>query len=218
MFSGNGLKSALNTFAASQYLFRGKPAPALFARLEQPFPPGFKKTHYAYYVRKELFRKNSPVWRNVARTISAAAKKSGFRCKTVNFPDDPDMLYISMSVKGSQEAALFVRNSGTENKIGINLRCRKKYAARLQSIGESVARVLFAEMKDADNEWRGLELEVLKKLENGAVPENRLGLQSQSSARLLPEMKKQNLIELAKGGCRLTHRGRWYFDKTSKTG
>lgn len=218
VFSGNGLKSALNTFAASQYLFRGKPAPALFARLEQPFPPGFKKTHYAYYVRKELFRKNSPVWRNVARTISAAAKKSGFRCKTVNFPDDPDMLYISMSVKGSQEAALFVRNSGTENKIGINLRCRKKYAARLQSIGESVARVLFAEMKDADNEWRGLELEVLKKLENGAVPENRLGLQSQSSARLLPEMKKQNLIELAKGGCRLTHRGRWYFDKTSKTG
>ena len=46
------------------------------------------------------------------------------------------MLYIALNSPRGSEAGVFVRNSGTENKISVNLRGAKGDASALKDIGE----------------------------------------------------------------------------------
>lgn len=220
VFCGNGLKSALNTFAATQYLL-GKRTPAsYFSQLEKPFPPGFKKTDYAYYVKKERFYKNSAVWKKVKRCILEEAGALGFSCKTEHFPEDSDMLYLALKpvavgkTSSRTSAAVFVRNSGTENKIGVNLRCDRKDAGKLQKVGEKVCRVLLTFIKDVDHHYYKKEQSVLNQIAAGPLPEHRIRMEKQFLPRLLTEMKKQNLVLMTPKGYSLTPRGKWYRSQT----
>jgi len=211
VFFGNGLKSAQNTFAATQYLSRGRPVEDYFKRLARPFRPGFKATLYAYYVQKELFFNNSPLWRKVKRAILAEAK--GEKAKAVLFREDPDMLYLSFAdLAGCGPAAVFVRNSGTENKIGINLRGGKKAAARLSAMGERAIRILIAGMKDPEDGYGQEEKRVLMQLRGGQRREETLDVDPDRRARLFAEMGKQALIVQTARGLRLSPRGRWYVN------
>ena len=213
VFFGNGLKSALNTFAATEYLFKGKTVRAYFSGIHKPFKPGFKETLYVYYIRKELFHKDSAIWKQVKRSILADAKAAGFRGATEIFPEDPDMLYISLKPGSSKHATagIFVRNSGTENKISVNLRGDRKEARQLKKIGESAIRLLLGSLKDTDDHYYKLELDVFSQLAMHPVPEDRLILEKRSRTRVLAEMGKQKLIELTAKGYRLTARGKWYI-------
>ena len=213
VFFGNGLKSALNTFAATEYLFKGKTAKAYFYGIHRPFKPGFKETLYVYYVKKELFHKDSTIWKQVKRSITTDAKAGNFKAGTVVFQEDPDMLYISLKSGDEKNptAGIFVRNSGTENKISVNLRGDKKDARRLKKIGESAIRLLMGALKDIDDHYYKLELDVLSQVAPHPVPEDRLSLEKRSRTRLLAEMGKQHLIELTAKGYRLTARGKWYI-------
>lgn len=213
VFFGNGLKSALNTFAATEYLFKGKTVRAYFSGVHKPFKPGFKETLYVYYIRKELFYKDSAVWKNVKRSILADAKAGDFRGRTSVFREDPDMLYISLKPGSSENptAGIFVRNSGTENKISVNLRGGKKDARRLKKIGENAVRLLLGALKDANDRYYKLELDVLSQAARRPVPEGQLSLEKRSRTRVLAEMSKQHLIEPTPKGYRLTARGKWYI-------
>jgi len=211
VFFGNGLKSALNTFSATQYLARGRTVSEQFSRLRRPFPPGFKATLYAYYIDKELFYKNSPVWKKVRQAIKSEAGEA--EAKAMVFGEDPDMLYLSFAdLAGGGPAAVFVRNSGTENKIGINLRGGKKAAPRLKAMGESAIRILLAEMKDPADAYGRQEKEILRQLQGGPRPEGDLEVEERVRVRLFAEMGKQGLVEKTPGGLRLTRRGRWYVN------
>ncbi|MFQ5671692.1 MAG: hypothetical protein ACE5G9_01245 [Nitrospinales bacterium] len=220
VFAGNGLKSALNTFSAEAHLIRrGTTPPSRWFR--PPFAPGFKQTHYAYYVKKELFCKNSRVWRLVKRQVSAWAGERGMRCRTVAFPEDPDMLYMLLAVQPSgarrpagatpPEAAVFVRNSGTENKIGVNLRGTNKSAGKLKSLGEQVVRLLFSSMKDPGNPFYRWERDFLRRCRGKCLRGSQIGLERAVAVRLLAEMQKQLLIRADEDGCRLAARGKWYL-------
>jgi phosphomannomutase len=213
VFFGNGLKSALNTFAATEFLFKGKTARAYFSGIHKPFKPGFKETLYVYYVKKELFHKDSAIWKQVQRLLLADARAEDFRGGIVKFPEDPDMLYISLKPGSSKNATagIFVRNSGTENKISVNLRGDKKEAGRLKKIGENAIRLLLEALKDTDDHYYKLELDVLSQVAMHPVPEDKLILEKQSRTRILAEMGKQKLIELTSKGYRLTARGKWYI-------
>ena len=217
VFFGNGLKSALNTFAATEYLFRGKPARTYFSAIHHPFRPGFKETLYAYYIRKELFCKDSPVWKKVKQSILADARAAKFRGRISTFPEDPDMLYIALTSQSADKraAGVFVRNSGTENKISVNLRGDKKDARPLQQIGENAIRLLLGALKDTGDHYYKLELDVLSQTALGPLPENKLILDERSRTRVLTEMGKQRLIELTPQGYRLTARGKWYINSRS---
>ena len=213
VFFGNGLKSALNTFAATEYLFKKKSVRAYFSSIHKPFKPGFKGTLYVYYINKELFHKDSAIWKKVKRSLLIDAKAIGFKGRIVNFPEDPDMLYISLTpVNGKNPTAgIFVRNSGTENKISVNLRGDRKEARLLKKIGESAIRLLLGSLKDTEDHYYKLELDVLSQVAASTMPENRLILEKKSRTRVLAEMGKQNLIELTPKGYRLTPRGKWYI-------
>jgi phosphomannomutase len=218
VFFGNGLKSALNTFSATEFLFKKKSVRAYFSAIHKPFKPGFKGTLYAYYVKKELFHKDSAIWKKVKQSLLADSLEIGFKGRIVKFPEDPDMLYISLTPKDekSPTAGVFVRNSGTENKISVNLRGNNKDARLLKKIGESAIRLILGALKDREDHYYKLELDVLSQLAPRALPEERLILDKNYRTRVLAEMGKQNLIELTAKGYRLTAHGKWYIASPQK--
>jgi phosphomannomutase len=217
VFFGNGLKSALNTFAATEFLFNKKSVRAYFNAIHKPFKPGFKGTLYAYYIKKKLFHNDSAIWRQVKKSLMAGAKTIGFKGRIVKFPEDPDMLYIALTpaTEKSPTAGIFVRNSGTENKISVNLRGNNKDAVQLKTIGETALRLLMGALKDENDHYYKLELDILSQVATSALPEERLILNKKFRGRLLAEMGKQKLIELTAKGYRLSARGKWYITSVS---
>ncbi len=211
VFLGNGIKTAINTFLATQVLLGSKSVRAYFSNLVRPFPPGYKKTFYTYYVNKKLFYKNSQLWNKVKKSIYQEARRKGFIPSFISFSAEPDMLYIALNSNKKERAAVFVRNSGTENKIGINLRGPMKNASKLKSIGEKCSKVLLIHIKDFENHLYKLEEGVLNQLIHGSISDNKLKLKKPSKERVLSEMKKQGLIQLTKNGHAITTLGKWYL-------
>lgn len=211
VFFGNGLKSAINTFAATQFSLKSKPTKLYFSSLAHPFPSGFKQTFYAYYIKKELFYKNSKIWNHIKKIIYQEARSKEFKPRCVSFSEDPDMLYISLTSNNLTREAIFIRNSGTENKIGINLRGSKKNSSRLKTIGQKCVKILIASMKDVENYFYRLEQDIFKQLISGPVANVNLNLNKQNGRRVLAEMIKQNLIGFTKKGYTLTTLGKWYI-------
>ena len=209
IYSGNGLKSALNTFAATEHLAATLSPKRYIQSVRQPFLPGFKSTLYTYYIRQELFCRDSQVWKKVKRLLFQTAKQSGYSTRTRNFPDDPDMLYISLS---GGEAGIFVRNSGTENKISVNLCGRKSDAGKLKKIGLEAIKLLTSLLKDRDNSFYKVELDALSQIAARPVTDEELEIKNQYKSRLINEMKKQNLIQLSREGNSLTPLGKWYIN------
>ncbi len=210
VFSGNGLKSALNTLVASAIFCSGKSVKNRFKRLHHPFRPGFKTTHYAYYVHRSLFFKDSAVWKKIRRLLMSEAKTRGYKSSMLKFSEDPDMLYISLR-KNSSSAGIFVRNSGTENKISVNLRGDRKDRQPLNEIGEKAIRLLMEELKDDSNRYAQMERGLLLQIQGKAVLPENLHLDKNSGDRLITEIGKQGLIKLGPKGYTLTPRGKWYI-------
>ena len=207
IYSGNGIKSALNTLVATEHL---NLSPAKYYNtISRPFTPGFKGTLYVYYIRQELFFSGSIVWRKVKQTLIRAAKNRNYQVATRVFPEDPDMLYISLS---AGKAGIFVRNSGTENKISINLRGIKSDAANLKQIGQETIKILFDELKNYDHHFYKLEWDALGQIESQFLNEKDLEIEKPSKTRLVTEMQKQGLIEMSSKGFRLTVLGKWYVE------
>jgi phosphomannomutase len=210
VFSGNGLKSALNTLVASAIFCSGKSVKNRLKRLHHPFKPGFKATLYAYYVHRPLFFKDSAVWKKIRRLVLSEAKAKGYKGSILKFSEDPDMLYISLQ-KNSAVAGIFIRNSGTENKISVNLRGDRKDRLSLNVIGEKAIRLLMEELKDDSNRYTQMERELLLQISGKAVLPQNLHLDKNSGDRLITEIGKQGLIKLGSKGYSLTARGKWYF-------
>ncbi|MBT5471615.1 MAG: hypothetical protein HOK41_13515 [Nitrospina sp.] len=206
IYSGNGLKSALNTLAATNHLSLSPKK--YYTKVSRPFNPGFKGTLYVYYIHQELFFKDSWVWKKVKQSILREAKKRNYDVATRNFPEDPDMLYISLA-KG--KAGIFVRNSGTENKISINLRGSKSDASKLAQMGREAIKILFTHLKDCDHHFYKLELHALSQIASQTINEKDLKIEKRSKTRLVAEMQKQGIIEMSLKGFQLTSLGKWYL-------
>ena len=208
VYSGNGIKCALNTFAATEKMAVTLQPKRYIQAIRRPFPPGFKSTLYTYYIRQDLFYRDSQVWKKVKHRLLRTVKESGYSGKTQNFPDDPDMLYISIA---EGKVGIFVRNSGTENKISVNLRGRKADASNLKKIGLEIQKLLFSLLKDPDNDLYKMELYVLSQIVSQPVTDKKIEVKNQYRSRLIDEMKKQNLMQSSPEGNRLTSLGKWYI-------
>jgi phosphoglucosamine mutase len=208
VYSGNGLKSALNTFAATEQLATTLSPVKYIQSIRRPFSPGFKSTLYAYYIRQDLFYRDSQVWKKVKRLLLQTAKQNSYSGKIRIFPDDPDMLYVSLS---EGKSGVFVRNSGTENKISVNLRGRKSDTRKLKKIGLEVIKLLISLLKDPENALYKMELYALSQIASQPVTDEKLEVKNQYRLRLIDEMKKQNLIQPSPEGNRLTYLGKWYI-------
>ncbi|MHC4953396.1 MAG: hypothetical protein ACYTGZ_05855 [Planctomycetota bacterium] len=201
VFTGNGLKSALNTFVAT----RGMDA----ADAHRPFAPGFKRTFYVYYTDKPSLSAGSEVFEGVAAAIEEACTLGPVR--RVVHEEEPEMLYLAVNGDdGTQRAGIFVRNSGTEEKTGVNVRGSMEDKQALSDIGESALLYLSARMKDHTHAMARAERAILEALGNGAVAADALPVPDDvHRERLLMELEhKEQVIRAVNGGYERTERGR----------
>jgi len=200
VFLGNGLKSALNTFVAT----RGRKA----REAARPFPRGFKKSFYVYYTRKELLRQGGEVFRGVEQIIRGACKLGAVVSQPR--PEEPDMLYLAVKGEdGLQRAGIFVRNSGTEEKTGVNVRGTLEDATELARVGEEALLYLARAMKDRGHAMARAERAVLETLRAGPRAGGDLPLPAGvNRERLLEELaNKEKVIRACAAGYELTPLG-----------
>ena len=189
-YAGNGLKAAINTLVS----VHGKDV----ADVAAPFPAGFKKTFYVYYTHKARLTKGSAILQQVESLLSVALLGLG-EVRRVDFPEEPDMLYMGVYSGGVQRAGVFVRNSGTEDKTGVNVRGQKADAAALLAVGAQLCTVLYTEMKNRAHPMARAELTCMRQL--AANAEVDISAHSDVSAeRLQKEMLKGNLIQHTPAG------------------
>jgi phosphoglucosamine mutase len=200
VFVGNGLKSALNTFVATRGL---SPRDA-----HRPFEPGFKRTFYVYYTDKGKLFEESPVFRGVAGVIERECTLGPTTPQPR--PEERDMLYLAVHDGERQRAGIFVRNSGTEEKTGVNVRGAREDGDELSRIGEAAVLFLAREMKDVHHPMARAEKAVLQALAGGPRARDELPIPPGIHAeRLLEEMaNKEKVIRACPDGFERTELGR----------
>ncbi len=225
VFFGNGLKSAINTFVATQSLLEGLEPKEYLDRLTHPFSSGHKRTFYAYYTRKAEFSRGSEVWRQVSEIVTRLLGErlgSDFTVRPLEFAQDSDMLYLgAYDEAGVLRAGVFARHSGTEDKTGVNVRGAQEWAEALDAVGQAAQRVLIEKLKDSSRPYAKAELLALKYIEQyspcaegqilAALPEEIRSVVN--GERLLDEMEKQDLVRITANGYELTELGAWYARK-----
>ena len=199
VFVGNGLKSALNTFVATRGL---SPRDA-----HRPFEPGFKQTFYVYYTDKGRLSEESPVFRGVGQVIERACTLGPTTPQPR--PEERDMLYLAVNDGERQRAGIFVRNSGTEEKTGVNVRGAREDGDELVRVGEAALLFLAREMKDVDHPMACAERAVLEALAGGPRARDELPIPDGIHAeRLLDEMaNKEKVIRACPDGYERTELG-----------
>jgi phosphomannomutase len=200
VFLGNGLKSALNTFVATRGLKAREAA--------RPFPRGFKKSFYVYYTRKELLREGGDAFRGVEEVIRGACTLGEVSARPR--PEEPDMLYLAvLGGDGTQRAGIFVRNSGTEEKTGVNVRGTLEDAAELARIGEEALVYVARALKDRGHPMAVAERAVLEALRAGPLAADALPVpEGVHRERLLEELaNKEKVIRASAKGYELTPLG-----------
>ena len=110
------------------------------------------------------------------------------------------MLYLAVHDGGRQRAGIFVRNSGTEEKTGINVRGAREDGDELVRIGEAALHFLAREMKDHDHPMARAEKAVLEALADGIFPADAEHLapvleQAQLLARLVEDLRTLSLAD-----------------------
>ncbi|MBI5636863.1 MAG: hypothetical protein HZA03_02710 [Nitrospinae bacterium] len=215
VFAGNGLKGAINTLVAAHRLGGGDTA-KMAALLKKPFEPGFKQTGYSYYIDKKLFQRGSEVWKGVADIISKAILEGNVNDlagEPLLIADEPDMLFVKLIKAGEgHTASIFVRNSGTEDKISVNVRGPHALEALLQNTANAALGYLMKKMKNPKHPMAAAERMILEQIFHGEQPKKEFyaGIDFH---RLIYEMEiKQKLVKSGAGGLALTLLGRECVD------
>lgn len=210
VFAGNGLKSAVNTFVATRSLrYRDDASHDTYIKaLHHPFNPGFKKTFYVYYTDKSKLAQGTEIWQELIEVIRKGYQTQYGEKITIMLkalPEESDTLYLAGYKDNIQIAGIFCRNSGTEDKTGVNVRGSLEDEEKLTQIGEMALRYLMQTMKDINHPYARAERVFLDRLSQGSASEATLKEAlinthpdlKVSVDRLLKEMgEKQKLVQV----------------------
>ena len=212
VFIGNSLKCALNSLAAILALRPEKNTPEFFEWLKNPFPSGFQKSLPVYYVDKSLLDEGSGLRAELEELLLANLNWPGMEVKIVKRQEEPEMLLLRVLEKGIPAATVFVRNSGTEDKLALYLRGRADLSGHLETLAEKIYTFLLLSFKNKNSPMAQAEKLVLKCLEDGA--KQKIELKHEifikiSLERLLLEMSSRQKLIRKEGDCwSITEMGR----------
>ena len=120
-----------------------------------------KKTIYIYYTDKSKFFFGSECWnavKSLTKKLISFHFKNEIKLKTEIKKEEPDLLYFSLiDISGKVRGVIFIRNSGTEDKTGVELRGRKEDAGVLSEIGEEIAGFLRKVLKDYKSPYADIQ-------------------------------------------------------------
>lgn len=224
---GDGLKSFLNTCAAVGRLAGDIDLRAVYRALAAPFPRGYKKTLYAYHVDRRRFEPGGEAWEAARAALETAAEglPDGASSRWAPLKDDPSVLYLAVEDSGGRPAAsIYVRNSGTERKVGVVLRGPVAWREALLAVGEAVRRALIVRMKDEDDPNARAEAALLLRLQEGALDPGAVDAALEgdpvadfgapvSPAGIRKDALRGGLVSEDGGMLCLTELGRWYLDE-----
>jgi len=219
VFIGNGIKSAINTFAATWELARRHERDRYVEHVIHPFKPGWKRTLYVYYTDKDKLKRGTELWKELEQVLTKVCGRhfgKGLDARQVPYVHEPDLLYAGL-YEGEERirASVFCRNSGTEDKTGIVLRGPEEDAERLAAVGDELRRLLLLRMKARAHPLARAELAVLRALfDRGKATRESIAplVGSAPVDRLLDEMLRQELVEKEQDVYTLTDVGRWYME------
>jgi len=215
VFIGNGLKCALNSLAAIQILRPTNNANDFIKWLKTPFPKGFQKSLPIYYVDKSFLNEDSAIRAKLQELLLFSLNWKGFEIDIVKRQEEPEMLLLSLLDQGDTVATVFVRNSGTEDKLSLYIRSILDLAEPLEIFAENIYHYLLNLFKDKCNPMAQAEQLVLKCLEDGSkqtIDFNIKQIDRIFLDRLLHEMSsRQELIKQEDDTWSITKRGRVFL-------
>jgi hypothetical protein len=157
--------------------------------------------------QSHLFGYDTPAFKSAEALLTDDRSLGSW--EVVRFDDEPDMLFANAkTLDGDLRAAVFIRKSGTENKIGISVRGSKGDAPELLRIGEELTLDLATVVKDMGDPMTMAQLKVVQALASGPLSEERVPVfQGILSDRLLAEMTREGVILQTPIGFKLTRYG-----------
>ena len=172
IFVGNGLMAGLNTIAAMAQTVFADASPGFrcqFKQLTAPYPAPYNTIVYIYFIRKNLWYRDSKLWQVVCREIVAACQPH--RLQDVHFAAEPDTMYlVSFSDEQQMEFSILARPSGTENKFSIKFFGSDANREFFTSIADHLFIKVAPVVKDKQSRYCQEEMRILHLLQNRSQP------------------------------------------------
>jgi phosphoglucosamine mutase len=210
VFLGNG---PLVAFKATEILYKRwlHNPEEFFKNIEALQPQGTRVTLPIYYVVKEKLLE--PRFRDELCQIiqeSAGNLYPEFIQDWINLPEDNELLMLQLKDKNTLKIAIFIRNSGTEDKLSLYIQGNRISDAALNELSREIYWHLLCHCKNRNSNWYQSEaqimVEILKESTVISWPENPV-----TKSRLLHEMRnKQKFITGGPENLELTEMGRRY--------
>ena len=210
VFLGNG---PLVAFKATEILYKRwlHNPEEFFKNIEALQPQGTRVTLPIYYVVKEKLLE--PRFRDELCQIiqeSAGNLYPEFIQDWINLPEDNELLMLQLKDKNTLKIAIFIRNSGTEDKLSLYIQGNGISDAALNELSGQIYWHLLCHCKNRNSNWYKSEAQIMVELlkESPVIswPENPV-----TKARLLHEMRnKQKFITGGPENLELTEMGRRY--------
>ena len=170
VFIGNSLKCGLNSIAAVQSLCESKNMREFYKSMKTPFPKGFQKSLPVYYVDKKLLQEGSSIRKELIELLMVSTNWPGIEKNIERRSEEPEMLMLRISECGFSVACVFIRNSGTEDKLVLYIRCKKEWTLRLEKLAKTIYPFLQRSFKNKLNPMAQAEKHVLECLKNDLMP------------------------------------------------
>jgi len=212
VFIGNGIKCALNSMAAILQLNPDIKQQQYFQWLSNPYPSGYQKSLQVYYVDKSLLCEGSVMRKRLQDLLLKNLNWSEMELKIEQNHQEPQMVMIRVLQHNLPVAIVYVRNSGTEDKLALYLRGSSKLTEHLDSLSKKVYSYLMISFKNKNSLMARAEKSILHCLMHDSRQDIVLEepeFKKVSIERLLNEMSsRQKLIKKDKGMWCITDLGK----------
>ena len=163
-FTGNGILAALKSLPSIFSTCGNTPSKEFFHKLQNQYPVGILKNLAIYEVNKEMLH-DTEFTTSLHKFVVQQFRKlkiESLSIKKENFADQPDLHYWTIQQQQSTKAAIFIRNSGTEDKTSLYLRGHKKWEDKLYFLLEEIHLFLIQSLKVKNTPNYKISLNYLK--------------------------------------------------------
>ena len=217
-FAGNGIKSGLNSLLAVSKNLSGLKVSEWFEKLAQPYSPGVKETYYVYYVDKSRLLPGSKFRESLQSVLKSEVDNVFpplYQSELVFFREEDSMIYCRISRGNMVVGAVFIRNSGTEDKSALYLRGEQEISSYLFRLGGKIHLYLLSGLKNRESEFTDFEIKLLKAVGQGQSIEGLLSANTDLPVdRMIKEIEqKEGLINRSDGNVQLTEKGNLFIEQ-----
>lgn len=148
-FTGNGILAGLKSLISISNTCGKKPTKKFYELLENQYPKGILQNLAIYCVNKELLE-NQDFIKKLDQFVTNKFKnlsKNGYKMEKKLYPEALDHHYWEIKKQGIIQTAIFVRNSGTEDKTSLYLRGKQEAEKIFYPIFEELQAFLLVNLK-----------------------------------------------------------------------